>query len=280
MGAPTTDRVLWRGTTMAHGIEGACEAAVAGGFTAISVFPHDCDFSPAGAKSVRALADRFGLRVAVLDTYARWVPCWAPPVDRDADLVAALSMSEDQAFELAAILGAETINVFEAFGVAQPFDALVERFAALCDRAHGYGRRINLEFTPLGTIPDLSTGWAIVTAADRRNGGLLLDTWHYFRGGPDADLLAQIPGDRIFHVQVSGGWAKPRAATMMEDTIHNRCLPDEGDWDIADVVHKLRSKPGIGQFGIEAFCDEIAALPPAEIGRRSSEALGRVLDRR
>ena len=35
---------------------------------------------------------------------------------------------------------------------------------------------VHLEFMPISGVPDLETAWAIVSEADRPNGGLLFDT--------------------------------------------------------------------------------------------------------
>src|SRR5439155_3135537 len=127
----------------------------------------------------RKLVETRGLRVSALDPYTRWVPRWAPPLDLVADYLGLVATSEEDFFALAETLGAESMTALEVFGAEFPLDALVERFALLCDRAAASGLRVHLEFTPLGGIPDLATGWAIVSGAGRANGGLVLDTWHY-----------------------------------------------------------------------------------------------------
>lgn len=276
----TAGRVFWGGTALAYPFEDRCRAAVAGGFTSITVFPHDCA-PPLGAEGIRALADAHNLTVAALDGYTRWGPRWKLTAGADggveADLAALLGTTEDEFFALAETLGAESLNMFEVFGTEYPLEELVEQFGHMCDRAADCGRRVTLEFTPLGSIRDIGIGWAVVSGADRPNGGLLLDTWHYYRGGANDDLLERIPGDRFFHVQVNDGPTEPRGATVMEDTMHYRYLPGEGDWPIVELLGQLQSKPGIGPFGIEVFNDDLMKLPPEEIGRRSGDALRRVL---
>jgi hypothetical protein len=38
------------------------------------------------------------------------------------------------------------------------------------------------------------------------------DTWHFFRSHPDFELLARIPGDRIFAVQVDAAAVEVRGS--------------------------------------------------------------------
>lgn len=273
--AVTEDLGFWAGTTFPLGLDARLEAAVAGGFSTVSVFPSDCQ-GPGGPEGVRRLVAEHGLRVSALDPYTRWVPRWEPPTDLVADYMSLVGTAEDEFFALAEAVGARSLTALEVFGAEFPLDALVERFGRLCDRASRSGLRVHLEFTPLGGIPDLATGWAIVAGAGRENGGLAFDTWHYLRGRPDDDLLDRIPGDRIFVVQVSDALVEPQGP-LPEDTMHHRRLPGDGEWDLAGLLRRLRRKPGIGEFGVEVLSDDLWRLPPAEIGRRCGRALRETL---
>lgn len=103
--------------------------------------------------------------------------------------------------------GAKIPTPCSSRGALETLDAsqhlLATSFVAVCDRAAGIGAQARLEFTPIGVIATLSDGRDIVRTADRSNGGLLFDTWHFFRGGPDFGFLEQIPGERIFSVPVA-----------------------------------------------------------------------------
>lgn len=266
---------FWAGTTFPLGLAARLEAAAAGGFTTVSVFPTDC--AELGAEEVRRLVADHGLRVSALDPYTRWVPRWAPPDELVADYMGLVGTPEDDFFAMAEAVGARSLTALEVFGAEFPLDALVERFGSLCDRAARSGLRVHLEFTPLGGIPDLATGWAIVDGAGRANGGLAFDTWHYLRGRPDDALLDRIPGDRIFVVQVSDAPARAEAP-LPEDTMHHRRLPGEGDWDLTGLLRRLQRKPDIGEFGIEVLSDALWQLPPAEIGRRCGRTLRQALE--
>ena len=102
---------------------------------------------------------------------------------------------------------------------------------------------MHLEFTPVPPIGSLATAWEIVRDADRPNGGILFDTWHFFRGQPDLELLATIPGDRIFSVQFSDGAAEIRES-LVKDTYRHRMLPGEGVFDLAGVIDTLTATAG------------------------------------
>jgi 4-hydroxyphenylpyruvate dioxygenase len=189
-----------------------------------------------------------------------------------ADRLELVGCEEARFFAIAEALGAETMTVVEPFGVRYALGELVESFAAICDRAALSGLKVHLEFIPFTGIRDIATAWEVVRLARRPNGGLAFDTWHYVRGARDDDLLAQIPGERIFVVQLNDGAHEP-VGSLARDSLHHRRLPGEGEWDLGDVLRGLLAKDGLRSIGVETLSDELAALDPVEVGRRAGAAL-------
>jgi len=266
---------FWAGTLRGAPFEARLEAAVAGGFGAISVFPTDCPDLDR-AREIRALCEQRGVRVTALDPFTRWLPEWQPPERMPDDLLALVGCGEEEFYARAEALGATSMTVLEPFGTVFPTEILVSSFGALCDRAARSGLRVHLEFTPFSGIPDLSLAWEVVAAADRPNGGLVFDTWHYLRGRPDPAVLAAVPGASIFVVQVSDAASEP-AGTLVEDTMRHRRLPGDGDWDLASLMSVLLAKPGLGQIGIEVLSEDLAAFAPREVGVRCARAMRELL---
>src|SRR5262249_36352061 len=141
--------------------------------------------------------------------------------------------------EIAAALGARSISVVEGPGAPLPMDVGAEAFAALCDRASACGLLVHIEFWP-GSALDLATASAVVAAAARPNGGLLVDTWHLARTRDGASLLETIPGARIGAVQISDS---PRVEEPEPDyldaALTRRLLPGEGTLDLVGFVRLL-----------------------------------------
>jgi sugar phosphate isomerase/epimerase len=272
---PLDDTFFWAGT-LAHGtLEQRIEAARAGGFSYLSMFPTDYRRAVERGLSdadILALHERAGVRLMTLDPYTRWLPRWTPPAKTPPERLEWVSFEEDEFFAIVEALELETITVNEAFGAHYELDEMIEAFAAVCDRAARSGIRAHLEFTPFSAIPDLNTAWQIVTAADRPNGGLAFDTWHYLRGTRDDALLEEIPGDRIFVVQINDAAAEP-VRSLLNDTLNHRLMPGDGDFDLAGVLPIVARKAGVGPPGIEVLSQELWKLGPAEIGRRSEEGL-------
>src|SRR4051794_3125569 len=139
----------------------------------------------------------------MVDPVMNWYPDRTPSPSRFA------GVSTTDALRVCDELGAVSCTAIGTGASDVPADALAEHFAALCDRAREIDLDVQLEFIPFTFIHDIATGWDIVRTADRRNGGLEFDTWHFFRGTPDYRTLATVPGDRIFQVQLDDALAVP-----------------------------------------------------------------------
>ena len=139
-----------------------------------------------------------------------------------------------------------------------------EGFAALCDEAAEHGLRVALEFFPFSNVPDLATSWSIVSQADRPNGGLVLDIWHYVRSGRDDDLLARIPPERIYTVQLSDGPATA-ADDLAAEAMYGRLLPGKGEFGVAAFVSRLDTMGVRAPCGPELYSPSFDQRPVAAV---------------
>ena len=137
---------------------------------------------------------------------------------------------------------ARSLNAVDVFGGSWSLDEAAAAFAGLCDRAAEHGLLVHLEFLPWSRIPDLATAWEVVRAADRPNGGLMLDAWHYFRSKPDGALLRSIPGASILGVQLCDAPAVPEPEPL-QATLHERLLPGDGDLDLRLTCWPISVRP-------------------------------------
>jgi sugar phosphate isomerase/epimerase len=272
-------KIFWAANVRTKSFAQRLEAAVAGGFTEMSIFPLDVKTFVAAGLSLarmRAEAAGHGVRISVLDPFALWVPdttpaAWASPAD-----LAFVDFTEDDIFRMAEGLGVESLNLIETFGNPVDTPAAAELFARLAERCAGYGLRIQLEFMPFSGIADLAKAWDIVRLANAPNGGLTFDTWHYFRGNANEALLRTIPGERVFQVQFADAtWAL--RGTLVEDLLHHRLFPGEGQFPLREVARVLRETGADGAVGVELFSDRIDAMTAPEAGRRVSESLHQLL---
>ncbi|MGD9990269.1 sugar phosphate isomerase/epimerase family protein [Pseudonocardia sp.] len=261
--------ILGYGNLTGVSFEERVAAAVAAGADAIgySVFEfQDAKREGVGAKDLAAIADRSGMRVAELEVGLgfdgpadgrRWGPSWFP-----WDLPYMDAGVEQDFIELADAFGAHHIVVAASSGGDGAESAA--RFARICDQAAEVGAKVAIEFLPGTDMPDIATSLAVVQAADRDNGGLCVDNWHFMRGNADEQALRSLPGDRVVVVQLSDGPATPLTEDYFEETLKHRKLFGDGEWDVVGFLGALRACGATAPVSIEILSEQWQARPAAE----------------
>lgn len=240
--------------------------ARAAGFSAISLMPGDIwaleEAGMSAADIHKRIADH-GLAVMEMDCTACWLPSHRSAGD-DVPMAALLrSMTPDRVVGTAARIGSPSVTAVEMMGVMPSLDEAAEAFAQLCDLAARHGMKAHIEFLPFGGIPDLASAWAIVQAAGRPNGGLTLDSWHFFRSGANFDLLERIPGSRIHTIQINDAPAEPQS-DLMHETMTARLVPGQGSFDLTRFIRTLNRIGATAPISVEIFSAETSSLPMAE----------------
>ena len=269
------DLVLCSGTLLTHGFQALVEAAVAGGYGAITLWPQDVTRAHAEGLSDadlrRMLADN-GLRVADLDPLMDWT---AQAVPAPGELRFEMA-SEDDFLRIAEALGARSINAVQGFGTELELDRAAEDLAGVCDRAAEHGLLVTVEFLPWSGIPDAATAYDLVERTGRKNATVLVDTWHWFRGGASLDQLRAIPGERIGSTQFNDAPVQPWE-NLVDETMDARLHPGEGAIPLVEVVQVLDEIGSTAPIGVEVFNKRHESMAPAEVGRDTAEAMRRVL---
>ncbi len=164
----------------------------------------------------------------------------------------------DDCIHIAHAVGADAINVVHATGRPTPIPELADAFAVACERAAAEDLRLAIEFLPDTGIPDFATAAAIVRGAGATNGSVLLDTWHFARGGGDfADLdddaIALIGG-----VQLSD--RSPDQDAVPYVPRKDRKIPGDGALPLVELTAAIiRDHPAL-PVGIEVLSDEVDDL--------------------
>jgi len=236
------------------------------GFTGISLMPGDIwSLEEAGIRAseiASRVADN-GLTIMEVDCTACWMPSQRRAAD-DAPMGALLrSLTPERVVEAAARVGASSVTAVEMMGISPSLDEAAEAFALLCDLAAQHGLKAHIEFLPFGGISDLASAWAIVQAADRPNGGLTIDSWHFFRSGSSFDLLKRIPGSRVHTVQINDAPAQAQT-DLLHETMTGRLVPGEGSLDLTRFVQTLDQIGSTAPFSVEIFSTHIADAPMAQ----------------
>jgi sugar phosphate isomerase/epimerase len=235
-------------------------AASAAGFRGIGIQPHDharsrdAGFSDA---EMHELLDHHGVVLGEVDG----VPWWP-----DASAAGSFEGAQREALVLGEEFGAHHGVAPCPLGPLGSTDEVVERFAAACDLASAHGLRLGLEFLPWAPIRTLGQAWEIVRLADRPNGGLTFDFWHYTAGGFDDELLRSIPGDKIHAIHFTDGHRDPSLDAFAE-TMVGRRLPGEGEFPIGHLVRVLDEIGARTPMTVELVSIPHRHLPTADYAR-------------
>lgn len=206
----------------------------------------------------------------IIDPVMNWYPDRQPSPSRFA------GVSADHALRMCEDLGVTSLSAIATASSDVPLPELAGYFGQLCDRAAGFGARVHLEFIPFTVVRNLRIAWDLVRGAGRRNGGLVFDTWHFFRGEPEWDVLAGIPGDRIFCVQLDDAPAVPQGSLREETS--RRLLPGDGALDLFAAIRALHRIGALRWVGPEVISPELAAMPVADAATLAMERTRAIVD--
>jgi sugar phosphate isomerase/epimerase len=252
------------------------DAAGAAGFTGLGMRYDDYPIFLAGGGDpdwLRGKLDGLGMTIGEIEFIDGWTSK-DPEVRRQARAI------EADLFMAADALGARQVNAgtpdLASDGGALPLDGLIEEFAGVCDRAREHGLVVALEPMPWNIFPDVASAWAVAGGAGRDNGGLLIDTWHYFRGPSTDDQLRAVPPEGIVGIQINDA-DRDVVGTIIEDSIHLRRLPGEGSFDLVGFIQLIDELGVTAPIAIEVIADAQAALPLDEAARRAYDTTAAVV---
>jgi 4-hydroxyphenylpyruvate dioxygenase len=241
-------------------LSGKLDAIAAARFDAIEVFENDLIHFQGSPEDLRGMAADRGLGI---DLYQ-------PFRDLDAATDEQFRRNLDRAerkFDIMETLGAPMMLVCSnATPVAVTDDArIAAQFHALADRAARRNLRIAFEALAWGRhVSRYKHAWSIVKAADHPHLGLALDSFHTLSLGDDPAGIAEIPGDKIFFMQLADA---PRLAMdVLQWSRHYRCFPGQGQFDLARFVEYALIAGYTGPLSLEIFNDVFREAP----GRRTA----------
>src|SRR5262249_28369844 len=211
-----------------------CVAAAAGGFAGIGIthrlYTAEREAGRSDADLV-AMARNHGVVVSEIESISM-----PGPAGRDA-----LAEEMERILHVADVFAADRFFIIASDNV--PLDDHVETFAWVSDQCAEHGVSVGLEFMNIpgvSGVRDLKTAWTLVERAGRKNGGLCVDTYHYFNGPNDWHDLAEVDGDHVMMIQLSDGHLPRDNDDYVEDTLHNRLPPGQGDFDLPRFVQTMR----------------------------------------
>lgn len=270
------DLVLCSGMLLGHPLRAKIRAAAEAGYQGITLWPDDVAQARSEGLSdadIRALLADHGQVVVDMDPLLDWTPDAKP---KPGDALVAIT-PEPVFYAIAEAFGARSLNVCQGFGATIDLDRAAEDLAGVCDRALDHGLLVTLEFLPWSGIPNAAVALDLVRRTGRSNATVLVDTWHWFRGGADLALLEKLPGDKVGSVQLNDAPRIARVTPTIVESMQDRRMPGTADIPIADVIRTLDRIGAKAPLGIEVFHESHAQQDATVVARRALEATRAVL---
>jgi 4-hydroxyphenylpyruvate dioxygenase len=117
----------------------------------------------------------------------------------------------------------------------------------------------------------------MVKRANRPNLGLILDSFHTFVRKNPVEPIAQIPGNRIFLVQVAD------SPDLLMDPLslsrHYRCMPGQGEYPIAEFLQAVARSGYEGAISLEIFNEQFRGASTSQVATDGLRSLKWFFDR-
>jgi len=172
--------------------------------------------------------------------------------------------------EVAAVTGAK-LAIAALYGPATRDEAIRELRAA-ADVLEPAGVRIALEFTVYGHRRSIGEAIELCEAVGWPACGLLVDTWHIFRGGEDLAQLRALDAQQIALVHVNDG-APPSDVDGVFEGRFRRLPPGAGTFALDEFTAALDAVGYGGPISVEVLSSDLRRRPPAEGARQLLESL-------
>jgi 4-hydroxyphenylpyruvate dioxygenase len=251
-------------------LEDRLDAAAAAGFDAVEIFENDLIASDCSPADIRRRVADLGLSI---DLYQPFRDAEGAPPDRFAAVLRRMRAKLD----VMERLGTDTILVCSSVAPdTVDDDALAaEQLRRLAELAAERGMRIAYEALAWGRhVSTWQHSWDIVRRAAHPALGLCLDSFHVLSRTDDYAAIAELPGDRIFFLQLADA---PRLhMDVLQWSRHHRLFPLQGGLDLAGFTRAVLAAGYTGPLSLEVFNDVFRQADPRRTAidaRRSLIAL-------
>jgi sugar phosphate isomerase/epimerase len=154
----------------------------------------------------------------------------------------------------------------------------VRAFQEVCDIGKAYDMRLAIEFLPWAGLRDIRTAWEVVRQTKRPNGGLLVDTFHFYKGESRLDDLRQVPAEKIFVVHLDDAPDLP--IDLKEMCMGHRLFPGEGVFPMEEILDLLvLEKDYRDWFSLEVFNEESATMDYTDLANKGADSLKALFER-
>lgn len=245
-------------------LEEKLRAAARAGFDGVEIFENDLIGSALPPREVRTLAESLGLSIDLYQPFRDF-----EGVD-EAQLERNLRRAEAK-FALMVELGVDVMLVCSSVAADSVDDdaRAAAQLRRLAETAAPYGVRIAYEALAWGRwVDDYRHAWRLVREADHPGLGVCLDSFHILSRGHDPSAIRDIPGEKIFFLQLADAPLMPM--DVLHWSRHHRCFPGQGAFDLTEFTGHVLAAGYEGPLSLEVFNDVFRASDPE---RTAADAL-------
>ncbi|UXY50429.1 3-dehydroshikimate dehydratase QuiC [Pseudomonas tohonis] len=232
------------------------EAIAAAGFDGVEIFENDLLYYAGSPREVRQLCANLGLAITLFQPFRDFEGCRRDRLQRNLDRA-------QRKFDLMQELGTDLVLVCSNVAADSLGDepVLVDDLRLLGEHAGARGLRIGYEALAWGRhVNTWQQVWNLVRQADHPAVGVILDSFHTLSLKGDPRAIAEIPGEKIFFVQMAD--APILAMDVLEWSRHFRCFPGQGEFDLPGFLAPILRSGYRGPLSLEIFNDGFRAAPP------------------
>jgi sugar phosphate isomerase/epimerase len=140
---------------------------------------------------------------------------------------------------------------------------IFERCAAIIAES---GARMAIEFNPFSPVSNIDAALEVLDWVGPARAGVMIDTWHFFRGDSTFSQLEQVPLEKIAYVQFDDA-PTPYSADGYAETMDRRVFPGDGVFELTRFADTLRNRAWEGTVCVEVLNAELATLPIPDFAR-------------
>ncbi|NTZ71863.1 TIM barrel protein [Pseudomonas protegens] len=232
------------------------EAIAAAGFDGVEIFENDLLYYDGSPREIKQMCADLGIAITLFQPFRDFEGCRRDRLPRNLERA-------ERKFDLMQELGTDLVLVCSNASVDSLGDRqiLIDDLHLLAERAGARGLRIGYEALAWGRhVNTYQQVWDIVRSADHPSLGVLLDSFHTLSLKGDPAAIAEIPGDKIFFVQMAD--APILAMDVLEWSRHFRCFPGQGEFDLPGFLAPIIKSGYTGPLSLEIFNDGFRAAPP------------------
>ena len=248
---PLTSRPLSIATvSLAGTLQEKLEAAANIGFDGVEIFENDLLTFDGTPEEVRGMCDDLGLAIDIFQPFRDFEAMPEPFRTRNLDRA-------ERKFDVMQALGTDLVLVCTTTHPAAIDDnaRAVADFREMAERAAKRGLRIGVEGLAWSRFNNRwRQVWDIVQKVDHPNCGLIVDSFHTLSLGDDPAGIADLPGEKLFYVQLAD--APKLSMDVLSWSRHFRNFPGQGQLPVDGFVRAVLASGYAGPLSLEIFNDD------------------------